>query len=35
MNPRYDKRIDIWMEEGPQAREFGVRTVAIEVYHAK
>jgi|GEM_PF-901359 3D (Asp-Asp-Asp) domain-containing protein len=35
MNPRYDKRIDIWMEEGPEARQFGVRTVAIEVYKAK
>ncbi len=35
MNPRYDKRIDIWMEEGPGARQFGVRTVAIEVYRAK
>jgi 3D (Asp-Asp-Asp) domain-containing protein len=35
MNPRYDKRIDIWMEEGPEARQFGVRTVAIEIYKAK
>jgi 3D (Asp-Asp-Asp) domain-containing protein len=35
MNPRYDKRIDIWMEEGPEARQFGLRTVAIEVYRAK
>lgn len=35
MNPRYDKRIDIWMEEGPEARQFGLRTVAIEVYKAK
>ncbi len=32
MNPRYDKRIDIWMEEIHDARQFGVRTVAIEVY---
>ncbi len=35
MNPRYDTRIDIWMEEGPEARQFGLRTVAIEVYKAK
>lgn len=35
MNPRYDKRIDIWMEEGPAARQFGLRNVAIEVYKIK
>lgn len=35
MNPRYDKRIDIWMEDNGEARQFGVRTVAIEVYKAK
>jgi len=35
MNPRYDKRIDIWMEEIPDARQFGVRTVAIEIYKVK
>lgn len=35
MNPRYDKRIDIWMAEHSDARQFGVRTVAIEVYKAK
>lgn len=32
MNPRYTKRIDIWMEEIPDARQFGVRNVKIEVY---
>ncbi len=32
MNPRYDRRIDIWMEHQHDARQFGVRTVAIEVY---
>jgi 3D (Asp-Asp-Asp) domain-containing protein len=32
MNPRYTKRIDIWMEEIPDAREFGLKTVTIEVY---
>lgn len=35
MNPRYDKRIDIWMDGIHEARQFGVRTVAIEVYKAK
>lgn len=35
MNPRYDQRIDIWMEHVHDARQFGVRTVAIEVYRAK
>ncbi len=32
MNKRYDQRIDIWMEGVHEARQFGVRTVAIEVY---
>lgn len=35
MNQRYDKRIDIWMEGIQEARQFGVRTVAIEVYRGK
>lgn len=35
MNPRYDKRIDIWMTEHSDATQFGIRTVAIEVYKAK
>lgn len=35
MNPRYDKRIDIWMEEIADAKQFGVRTVKIEIYYAK
>jgi 3D (Asp-Asp-Asp) domain-containing protein len=35
MNPRYDKRIDIWMAEHSDARAFGVRSVAIEVYKVK
>jgi len=32
MNKRYDKRIDIWMDGIHEARQFGVRNVAIEVY---
>ncbi len=32
MNKRYDQRIDIWMDGIHEARQFGVRTVAIEVY---
>ena len=35
MNPRYDKRIDIWMAEHSDARAFGVKSVAIEIYKAK
>jgi 3D (Asp-Asp-Asp) domain-containing protein len=35
MNPRYDKRIDIWMEHIHDARQFGVRTIAVEVYKGK
>ncbi len=33
MNPRYDKRVDIWMEDLQDARQFGVRTITIEVYN--
>lgn len=33
MNPRYHKRIDVWMESIVDAREFGVRNVTIEVYN--
>lgn len=33
MNPRYHQRIDIWMEEVPDARAFGVRNVEIEIYN--
>ena len=32
MNPRYDKRVDIWMEDLADARQFGIRTITIEVY---
>lgn len=32
MNPRYDKRIDIWMEDYSDAIQFGLKTVTIEVY---
>lgn len=35
MNQRYDKRIDIWMDGIHDARIWGVRTVAIEVYRTK
>lgn len=33
MNPRYYKRLDIWMESVVDAREFGVRNVTIEVFN--
>jgi len=32
MNKRYDKRIDIWMEEKVDAREFGIKQVKIEIF---
>ncbi len=32
MNARYTNRIDIWMADRSDAIEFGVRTVAIEIY---
>lgn len=32
MNARYNKRVDIWMEEKTDAFEWGVRNVTIEVY---
>ncbi len=31
MNQRYDKRVDIWMESRQQAKQWGLRQVAIEV----
>lgn len=31
MNERFDKRIDIWMENGYEAKDWGVRRVEIEV----
>ncbi|MFZ5390977.1 MAG: hypothetical protein ACOZAJ_01735 [Patescibacteria group bacterium] len=31
MNTRYDKRVDIWMESRQQAKQWGLRQVAIEV----
>ena len=35
MNPRYHKRVDIWMEGIDEARAFGVRNITIEVYDWK
>lgn len=36
MNARYTNRVDIWMEEYTDARQFGVkRNVTIEVYYEK
>lgn len=32
MNARYWQRMDIWMEETPAARQFGVKYLTIEVY---
>ncbi len=32
MNPRYYQRLDIWMESKAEAKQFGVRTVEIEIY---
>lgn len=32
MNPRYTQRVDIWMESYDDARQFGVRTIEIEIY---
>ncbi|KKW36669.1 MAG: hypothetical protein UY81_C0018G0008 [Candidatus Giovannonibacteria bacterium GW2011_GWA2_53_7] len=32
MNARYDKRIDIWMEEKQEARQFGIRQVRLEIF---
>ncbi len=35
MNPRYDKRVDIWMESYDDAIEFGYKNIEIEVYPNK
>lgn len=35
MNPRYDKKMDIWMDDLSDARQFGLRYVTIEVYRGK
>lgn len=35
MNARYWKRIDIWMENYQDSKEFGIRNVTIEVYPNK
>lgn len=35
MNKRYNKRVDIWMEDLTDARQFGVRNVTLEVYSNK
>lgn len=32
MNPRYHKRMDIWMEDYDDAIAYGVKTLTIEVY---
>ena len=32
MNARYSNRLDIWMETRDQAKQFGVRTIEIEIY---
>lgn len=32
MNPRYYYRVDIWMEDITEARQFGVRNIDIEIY---
>lgn len=32
MNARYDKRIDIWMEETADAKNFGVQWTTVEVF---
>ncbi len=32
MNARYTNRVDIWMEDIGEAREFGVQKVQIEIY---
>lgn len=34
MNPRYDKKIDIWMEDYDDAIAFGLKNVTLEVYPA-
>jgi 3D (Asp-Asp-Asp) domain-containing protein len=35
MNPRYDKKMDIWMDDLSDARQFGLQYVTIEVYRGK
>jgi 3D (Asp-Asp-Asp) domain-containing protein len=32
MNKRYNKRIDIWMEEKSDAREFGIKKIELEIF---
>lgn len=32
MNARYRQRIDIWMEEKQEARQFGIKQVKLEVF---
>ncbi len=34
MNKRYNKKIDIWMEDYSDARQFGVKNVEIRIYSA-
>jgi 3D (Asp-Asp-Asp) domain-containing protein len=31
MNPRYDRRVDIWMREKADARAFGLKRATVEV----
>lgn len=33
MNPRYYKRVDVWMENYSDAIDYGVRSINIEVYN--
>ena len=33
MNPRYQKKLDIWMEDYEAARAFGLKALTIEVYN--
>lgn len=35
MNARYNLKMDIWMEDLSAARQFGLKTVTIEVYPGK
>ena len=32
MNKKYNSRIDIWMTDREQAKEFGVRYLKVEIY---
>jgi len=32
MNPRFNRRVDIWMEKTPEAKQFGVKWTTVEVF---